>query len=89
MNELILAGIFGFIGGVARASVGFLKALKQKKKFNLKYFLVSLFTSGIVGVFAGLLYDKNYKLTLIAGYAGTDLIESIYKMKHPKSTLFS
>ena len=45
--------------------------------------------SGVVGMFTGLLYDVDYKVTLIAGYAGTDLIESVYKMKNPKSSLFS
>lgn len=89
MNQLILAGIFGFIGGAARASVGALKALKRKEKFKWKYFLLSLLSSGIVGAFTGLIYDTNYKVTLIAGYAGTDLIESAYKMKNPKSSLFS
>ena len=60
INQYIVTGIFGFVGGIA---------------------------SGFVGVFAGLLYDTNYKLTLIAGYASTDLIEGIYKIKNPKSNL--
>ena len=89
MNAILVAGIFGFTGGAARACVGALKAVKRKQKFKWKYFLFSLASSGIIGVFTGLLYDADYKITLIAGYAGTDLIESVYKMKNPKSSLFS
>ena len=89
MNPILLAGIFGFIGGAARACVGVLKSVKRKEKFKWKYFLLSLISSGIVGVFTGLLYDVDYKVTLIAGYAGTDLIGSVYKMNNPKSSLFS
>ncbi len=89
MNPILLAGIFGFMGGATRTCVGVLKAVKKKEKFKWRYFLLSLMASGVVGMFTGLLYDVDYKVTLIAGYAGTDLIESVYKMKNPKSSLFS
>lgn len=87
-EEFLLSAIFGFIGGVARASFGVLKARKRKEKFRFKYFLITILASGAIGMFAGLLYDKSYKISLVAGYAGTDIIESLYKMKHPKKHLF-
>jgi len=35
----------------------------------------------MIGLFAGLLVSTNFALALLAGYAGTDLIENIYKIK--------
>ncbi|MFH1636875.1 MAG: hypothetical protein ABIB71_00445 [Candidatus Woesearchaeota archaeon] len=87
LDPYILPAMFGFIGGVARASFGVLKARKRKEQFRLKYFLVTVVASGAIGMFAGLLYDTDYKLSLIAGYAGMDIVESIYKVKNPKKRL--
>ncbi len=86
-QELLLSASFGFIGGVARSSFGVLKARKRKEKFRFKYFLVTILASGAIGVFAGLVYDKSYKTSLIAGYAGMDIVESIYQLKYPGKRL--
>ncbi len=43
--------------------------------------LFTLFASGVIGVFCGLLVSADYRLNLLAGYAGTDFIESIYKVR--------
>ena len=83
MNEIILAAIFGMIGGMARAFVGLLKYSIPKKqgKFKLGALLFTIIAAGFIGLFTGLLVATNYKLSLLAGYAGTDLIEGIYKIR--------
>ena len=35
----------------------------------------------LVGIAAGLLADGTWKIAFLAGYAGTDFIESLYKLK--------
>jgi len=80
MIPLIQAGIFGFIGGLTRGLVGIFKLTKRKKKFKLDYFASTLFLSAVIGIFAGLLFAQDYRLSLLAGYAGTDLIEGLYKI---------
>ena len=83
MVSLLTVALFGFIGGLARACVGFLKykSAHKKGKFKTESFLFTLIASGIIGLFSGLLVSTNFALALLAGYAGTDLIENIYKIR--------
>lgn len=83
MDYLLGAALFGFIGGLARACVGFMKyrSANKKVKFKANAFLLTLIASGIIGLFCGLLISTNFALALLAGYAGTDLIENIYKIR--------
>ena len=86
MQDIYLAALFGAIGGITRAFVGLLKYYKslpktKKGKFSLPEFSFTIIASAIIGVFMGLLIATNFALSLLAGYAGTDLIESIYKIK--------
>ncbi len=81
MDGLIVSSIFGFLGGIARAIVGVLKSFKGKKKFRLGYFLVTVVGSGIIGLIAGLLAPSDPKVAMAAGYAGTDFLEGLYKLK--------
>lgn len=77
---LLQAALFGFIGGITRACVGVLKhKAYTKKKFRISYFLWTIFLSGIIGIFCGLFFPSFYRFALLAGYAGTDFIEGVYK----------
>ncbi len=33
----------------------------------------------IIGIFIGIIFDFDPRLSLLAGYAGTDILEGIYK----------
>jgi hypothetical protein len=33
----------------------------------------------VIGVFVGIIFDFDPRLSLLAGYAGTDILEGIYK----------
>ena len=33
----------------------------------------------LLGVFTGMIFNFDYRLSLLAGYAGTDILEGIYK----------
>ena len=89
MNSIVLAAIFGTVGGMTRAFVGLLKYRLPPKtgKFRVNALLFTIFASGFIGLFAGLLVATNYTLSLLAGYAGTDLIEGIYKIRKKQKTL--
>lgn len=78
MNLLSAAG-FGFFGGVVRAIIGLLKVSDVRLHFRWKYFLFTTIASGLIGMFAGLLVSSDYRITMLAGYAGIDAIEGIYK----------
>jgi len=82
--NLLQSALFGLIGGIVRGVVGIVKSQRSKKKFNAGYFIFTIICSGVIGLFAGMLISADYKLTMLAGYAGIDLIESIYKLSKSK-----
>ncbi|MDP3765730.1 MAG: hypothetical protein Q8R04_04390 [Nanoarchaeota archaeon] len=79
MNELVLAGLLGGIGGLTRGLVGLLKALALKRKIIWTYWLITVTIALIIGVFTGIVFDFDPRLSLLAGYAGTDILEGVYK----------
>ncbi|PIO07211.1 hypothetical protein COU59_03660 [Candidatus Pacearchaeota archaeon CG10_big_fil_rev_8_21_14_0_10_34_12] len=79
MEPIILAGILGGIGGVTRGIVGLLKALSLRRKVLWNYYLITVIIALIIGVFVGIIFDFDPRLSLLAGYAGTDILEGIYK----------
>jgi hypothetical protein len=81
MNKYEIYLIAGFVGGIARGLSSYLKNLKKDKaqKFNYAYFCTTVFFSGILGGIAGALSESNWKTAFLAGYAGIDFIENLYK----------
>mgnify|MGYP001579552965 FL=1 len=79
MDSIVLAGMLGGIGGLTRGVVGLLKALSLRRKILWGYYSVTVLIAIIVGIFVGVIFNFDPKLSLLAGYAGTDIIEGIYK----------
>jgi hypothetical protein len=79
MEAVVLAGILGGIGGLTRGVVGLLKALSLRRRILWNYFLITIAIALIIGVFIGIIFDFDTRLSLLAGYAGTDILEGIYK----------
>ncbi len=90
--------VAGFLGGVVRGLVGFMKHQFAYKNvpFKPSYFLGTTMLSGIIGM-ASSLAVQNVGFTLqgtftpalgfIIGYAGGDFIENVYKIIIAKSSL--
>lgn len=87
MNPLYIF-IAGLLGGLIRGIIGIVKNIKKsptkKKKLRKDYLLVSLLTSGGIGLLVGLFIIDDLKFALLAGYAGTDFLESLFKIKMGK-----
>ena len=79
MNSIVFAGLLGAIGGLTRGVVGLLKALSLKRRIMWGYYLITLVIAVIIGAFIGIIFDFDPRLSLLAGYAGTDILEGIYK----------
>ena len=81
MNTIILVA-FGLFGGIIRAIVGMLKhkVFTGKEKFQARRLLFTIITSALIGAFCALLLVEDYRIVLLAGYAGTDLIQGVYKI---------
>ena len=71
--------MLGSIGGMTRGLIGLLKALSLKRKIIWRDWLITVGISLVIGIFVGIIFDFDYRLSLLAGYAGTDVIEGIYK----------
>lgn len=83
-QSLLYPIIFGALGGFVRALVGIAKYFeknKKQQKFRLGYVLYTIFIAALVGGIAGVFANGDWKLALIVGYAGTDFLEGLYKIK--------
>ncbi len=79
MNEVMLAGVLGGIGGLTRGFVGLLKALSLRRRILWGYYAITVLVALIIGIFTGIIFNFDTRLSLLAGYAGTDILEGIYK----------
>ncbi len=93
--------VAGFAGGIIRGLVGYIKYVSSYKNVGFKwpYFLSVIIGSGIIGLASGWLVkgvvelDGTLEVTkfyaFIAGYAGGDFIENVYKIIAKKPSLYS
>ena len=91
----------GFIGGVARGLVGYIKYRNSYKNvsFQKGYFIFTVAVSGTVGLLAswvtndlGISFLGITSLTpaiaMVIGYAGGDFIENLFKILTGKTSLY-
>ena len=79
MDAIVLAGLLGGIGGLTRGFVGLLKALSIRRKILWFYYAITVMIAVVIGIFVGIIFDFDPRLSLLAGYAGTDILEGLYK----------
>ncbi|OGG18944.1 hypothetical protein A3D78_05815 [Candidatus Gottesmanbacteria bacterium RIFCSPHIGHO2_02_FULL_39_14] len=87
MPEWTIFLLSGMAGGLLRALVGLVKSQSfQQKKWEYKpfYFWVTVFTAAVLGMISGILVETSWKLAFLAGYAGSDFLESMYKLSFAK-----
>ena len=61
-----------------------LKTLKGIQ-FDIIYFAFIVLVSGFVGIMVGYAFDDNFLVAMIAGYAGGDFLDNVYKLVAKKS----
>lgn len=79
LNQLFYPALLGGIGGLTRGFIGLLKALSLRRRILWGYYIITIMVALVIGVFTGLIFNFDYRLSLLAGYAGTDILEGIYK----------
>ena len=87
MENILPSILFGILGGLVRALVGIIKYFeknKQNQKIRFWYLTSSLFVAALVGGIAGAIANDDWRLAIIAGYAGTDFLEGLYKIRKKK-----
>jgi len=78
-EEVIVPALLGGVGGLTRGIVGLLKALSLRRRIIWTYYLITVIIAGIIGIFVGIVFNFDYRLALLSGYAGTDILEGVYK----------
>lgn len=80
MFSIILGGL---IGGALRGIVGIAKSLvvKKEEEINYGWFFVSVAVAMAIGVVAASFMGGGLEVALLAGYAGSDLLESLVELK--------
>ena len=78
-NMVVLPGLLGGLGGLVRGLVGLMKALALKRRVLWGYYAITIGVALVIGIFIGMIFNFDWRLSLLAGYAGTDILESIYK----------
>ncbi len=79
METLLLSAILGGVGGLTRGVVGLLKALSLRRRIIWGYYSITVLIAIVIGIFVGIIFNFDTRLSLLAGYAGTDILEGIYK----------
>ena len=77
--DILLPAAVGGLGGLTRGFVGLLKAISLRRKILWGYYGITVLVAVVIGTFTGLIFNFDYRLSLLAGYAGTDILEGIYK----------
>ena len=73
----------GLLGGALRGIVGIAKSLilKKEEQINYGWFFVSVAVAMAIGVIAATFMEGDFRIALLTGYAGSDLLESLVKLK--------
>ncbi len=79
MDAILLSAILGGVGGLTRGVVGLLKALSLRRKIIWAYYFLTVAVALSIGIFPGIIFNFDSRLSLLSGYAGTDILEGIYK----------
>jgi NADH:ubiquinone oxidoreductase subunit 6 (subunit J) len=84
--ELLITIIAGFAGGLIRSAVGILKwqtraPTQRRMNFSSHYLAATVLLAGLLGIVAGLYVVNDPRFAVLAGYAGTDFIEGLYRAK--------
>ncbi len=79
MDTILLAGLLGAVGGLTRGVVGLLKALSLRRRIIWSYYAITVLIAVIIGIFVGIVFNFDPRLSLLSGYAGTDILEGVYK----------
>jgi fluoride ion exporter CrcB/FEX len=80
MISILLGGLFG---GVLRGLLGISKTLVTKKEeaINYQWFFLNITVAAVIGLLAATMMGGDFRIALLAGYAGSDLLEGLFKIK--------
>lgn len=79
-DQLLVGALLGGAGGLLRALVGLGKSIAAKRRIRWGYFCITVIMAVVVGSILGLLTSISRPIAFLAGYSGTDILESLGKI---------
>ncbi|MBU1457322.1 hypothetical protein KJ845_01280, partial [Patescibacteria group bacterium] len=63
--------------------LGISKTLMTKKEesINYQWFFLNITVAAVIGLLAATMMGGDFRIALLAGYAGSDLLEGLFKIK--------
>ena len=80
MSELLISIACGCLGGTVRGIIGAYKSMSGAGLFSAPYLASTVLVSGAIGGFAAAVLFSDYKIALLAGYAGLDVLENAVRI---------
>ena len=78
-DELMTGAIVGAIGGVIRVAVGTVKIMFSHARINWRMTFAIAIGYALIGVLLGSVFSAYPSASLLAGFAGLDVVESVLK----------
>ena len=78
--DILLSILLGAVGAIVRSAFAVLKSLASNKKLETRPVLLLLFVNMLAGEFLGALIVMNPAASVLAGYAGFDLLDSLHRI---------
>lgn len=79
-DPMLIGAMLGGAGGLLRAIVGLGKAIAAKRRIRWPYFFITVILAVLIGIILGVLTSVSRPLSFLAGYSGTDILESLGKI---------
>ena len=80
-TSIILFILPGMLGGLVRGAIGVSKSMKKDSKMNISRLIFMLIVSILVGGFTSTIIGGDIATSMLAGFAGSDILENLYKYK--------
>jgi len=79
MEPILVAVLFGILGGIARTGFIFLE-LYRVRRLSFERFAIVAITLLFAGALGGILFNISWVFSLLGGYAATDLFTALTKI---------
>ena len=54
---------------------------KKEESINYQWFFLNISVAAVIGLLAATMMGGDFRIALLAGYAGSDLLEGLFKIK--------
>ena len=84
ISIILYTALPGMIGGLVRGLIGVSKhVIRDKEPFHFSKLFFSVLLAVLVGSVAAILTEGDWRVVLLAGFTGSDVLDSLSKVRLP------